>query len=39
MTLYNFNKLDLNEQLTVVWNEGVFLENYVTKIESCNAMQ
>ena len=36
MTLYNFNKLDLNEQLTVVWNEGVFLDNYITKTERCN---
>ena len=36
MTLYNFNKLELNEQLTIIWNKGVFLENYITSTERCN---
>ncbi len=36
MTLYDFNKLELNEQLTIVWNEGVFIDNYIDKIETCN---
>ncbi len=36
MTLYNFNKLELNERLTLIWDKGTFLENHVTKKERCN---
>ena len=31
MTLYEFNILSLKEKQAVVWDKGVFLENYVTK--------
>jgi len=31
MTLYEFNILSLEEKQAVVWEKGVFLENYVTK--------
>ena len=31
MTLYNFNKLSLEDKQKVVWDKGVFLENYITK--------
>jgi hypothetical protein len=36
MTLYEFNRLELNEQLTTVWEYGVFLDNHVTAKEKCN---
>ncbi len=36
MTLYDFNKLSLKEKLTLVWDKGVFLDNYIDKIETCN---
>ena len=31
MTLYNFNKLALEEKQATVWDKGVFLDNYVTE--------
>ena len=31
MPLYDFNILSLEEKQAVVWEKGVFLENYVTK--------
>ena len=36
MTLYDFNKLELNKQLTIIWKDATFLDNYVTKTERCN---
>lgn len=36
MTLYDFNKFELEEQLTTVWEKGVFLENHITTKEKCN---
>ena len=30
MTLYNFNKLALEEKQATVWDKGVFLDNYIT---------
>ncbi len=36
MTLYDFNKLLLKEKLTLVWDKGIFLDNYITKTERCN---
>ena len=36
MELYDFNKLDFNEQLETVYDKGVFLDNYITKKERCN---
>ncbi len=36
MTLYDFNKLSLKDKLTLVWDKGTFLDNYVTKTERCN---
>lgn len=36
MTLYDFNKLELNERMETVNQLGVFLDNYVTKEERCN---
>jgi hypothetical protein len=36
MTLYNFNKLELDEQLTIVWNKGVFVDNHFDIKERCN---
>ncbi len=34
--LYDFNKLSLKEKLTLVWDEGTFLDNHITKTERCN---
>lgn len=31
MTLYDFNKLSLEDKQATVWAKGVFLDNYVTK--------
>ena len=31
MTLYNFNKLALEEKQATVWDKGTFLDNYITK--------
>ena len=36
MTLYDFNRLELNEQLTIVWNEGEFIDNHFSIKERCN---
>jgi len=36
MTLYDFNKLSLEDMQKVVWEHGVFLDNYVTKEERLN---
>ena len=36
MGIYEFNMLNLKEQLTTVWDKGIFLENYVTDRESIN---
>jgi len=36
MTLYEFNILSLKEKQAVVWEKGVFLENYVTKYIKIN---
>lgn len=31
MTLYEFNSLTLEEKQATVWENGVFLDNYITK--------
>ena len=31
MTLYEFNKLSLEEKQSNVWDKGIFLDNYITK--------
>jgi hypothetical protein len=36
LTLYEFNILELNEQLTIVWNEGEFIDNHFSNKERCN---
>jgi hypothetical protein len=36
MTLYNFNKLSLEEQQAVLWKDGQFLDNHITEKEQCN---
>jgi hypothetical protein len=36
MTLYDFIKLELDEQLTIVWNEGAFVNNHLSALELCN---
>ena len=36
MTLYEFNILELNQQLTIVWNEGEFIDNHFSIKERCN---
>jgi hypothetical protein len=36
MTLYEFNILSFEEKQSVVWNMGVFLDNYITKEISIN---
>ena len=36
MTLYNFNKLDLNARMEVVNQQGTYLDNHNTKLERCN---
>ncbi|WP_229720446.1 hypothetical protein [Winogradskyella helgolandensis] len=36
MELYDFNRLELNEQMEVVNQLGAFIDNHVTKTERCN---
>tara|TARA_R110002033_G_C3895715_1_gene239405 strand:+ start:9884 stop:10114 length:231 start_codon:yes stop_codon:yes gene_type:complete len=36
MTLYEFNRLELNEGVEAVNQYGTFLDNYLTKKEKCN---
>jgi hypothetical protein len=36
MTLYDFNKLELNDRMEVVNQKGVFLDNFISEIERCN---
>lgn len=36
MDLYEYNVLDLNERMEVVNQQGVFLDNHITKLERCN---
>ena len=31
MELYDFNKLSLDEMQKIVWEHGVFLDNYITE--------
>ncbi len=36
MTLYEFNMLSDDEQLSAVWDKGIFLENHISKTEKIN---
>lgn len=36
MTLYDFNKLDLNNRMEAVNQHGVFLDNYISENEKIN---
>jgi hypothetical protein len=36
MTLYDFNKLELNDRMEVVNQKGVFLDNFISEIERFN---
>jgi hypothetical protein len=36
MTLYEFNLLDINNQMETVNQEGVYLDNHITKTEKFN---
>jgi hypothetical protein len=36
MTLYEFNRLELNERMEAVNQHGTFLDNHVTEAERCN---
>ncbi|MDX1278380.1 hypothetical protein [Oceanihabitans sediminis] len=36
MTLYEFNKLDMNARMEVTNQKGVFLDNYITDKERIN---
>lgn len=36
ITLYNFNKLSFEEPQIVLWRDGQFLDNHITKKEKCN---
>ena len=36
MTLYEFNLLDINNQMETVNQQGVYLDNHITKIEKFN---
>jgi hypothetical protein len=36
MTLYEFNGLDLNNQMETVNQQGVYLDNHITKNEKFN---
>jgi hypothetical protein len=36
MTLYEYNILELNEQLTIVWNEGELIDNHFSIKERRN---
>ena len=36
MKLYEFNLLDFNNKMEVVNQQGIYLDNYITKIEKFN---
>ena len=36
MTLYDFNVLELNYKMEVVNQQGIYLDNYNTKVEKFN---
>ena len=36
MTLYEFKLLNEDDQLTVVWDKGIFLQNYISETEKIN---
>jgi hypothetical protein len=36
MTLYEFNLLDVNNQMEVVNQQGIYLDNHITKTEKFN---
>jgi hypothetical protein len=36
MTLYEFNLLDINNQMETVNQQGVYLDNYITKSKKFN---
>lgn len=36
MTLYEFNRLELNEQMEAVNQYGTFIDNHITDLEKCN---
>jgi len=40
MTLYEFNILSFEEKQAIVWRDGVFLDNHISKTEalSCYAI-
>jgi len=40
MTLYELNRLKTDEQIKVLWREGVFLDNHISNTEmlSCYAI-
>ena len=36
MSLYEFRMLNDDDQLTAVWDKGIFLENYLSETEKIN---
>lgn len=36
MTLYNFNRIDLNKRMEVINQHGIFLDKYITENEKLN---
>ena len=36
ITLYNFNKLSLEDKQAVLWKDGQFLDNHITDKKKCN---
>ena len=36
ITLYDFNKLSLEDKQKVLWKDGEFLDNHITEHEKCN---
>nr|WP_321229662.1 hypothetical protein [uncultured Psychroserpens sp.] len=36
ITLYEFNSLELNDQMEVINQQGCFIDNHITKKEKCN---
>ena len=36
MTLYEFNVLSIEEKQSVLWQNGIFLDNHITQKEKCN---
>ncbi len=40
MTLYEFNRLTKEEQISTVWSKGVFIDNHISETEtlSCYAI-